>query len=317
MKFPGAKSVYRGFARWDFEVAGVPAIVVAPPKADAQRNWIWRAEFWDHEPGVDLGLLANGFHLVHLQVGNTFVCPSALQKWDKFYALLTKKFGFARKVALEGVSRGGLYCYNWAARNPEQVSCIYGDNPVCDFKSWPGGKGVGPGSVTDWGKLIADYEFASEVEALQWPLNPVDNLAPLARVGIPVIHVCGDADEIVPYPENSGVLAARYRALRGNYQEIIKPGGKHHPHGLKDPTPVVDFILSASRQGSTMRKGARKSRNLSSPGAKISKSKPTVSRSSVSRQPVPARRAKASGAKRKGQSGLPQSAERNPRSRKE
>jgi len=40
-----------------------------------------------------------------------------------------------------GVSRGGLYCYNWASQNPEKVACIYGDAPVCDVKSWPMGEG--------------------------------------------------------------------------------------------------------------------------------------------------------------------------------
>jgi pimeloyl-ACP methyl ester carboxylesterase len=247
MDFPGTQSLYRGFDRWDFMVADVPAIIVAPKQADAQRNWVWRAEFWDHEPGVDLALLAKGFHLVHLQVGNTFGCPSAMRKWDECFAFLTGQFGFAGKVALEGLSRGGLYCYNWAALNPGKVSCIYADNPVCDFKSWPGGKGIGTGSREDWSKLIDDYGFASEEEALKWPLNPVDNLDSLARAGIPFFHVCGDADEIVPYPENSGLLAARYRALGGTYQEIIKPGGNHHPHGLKDPSPVVEFILRSSR----------------------------------------------------------------------
>ena len=24
---------------------------------------------------------------------------------------------------------------------------------------------------------------------------------------------------------------------------ILKPGVGHHPHSLKDPTPIVDFIL--------------------------------------------------------------------------
>lgn len=30
------------------------------------------------------------------------------------------KAGFNKKVALEGMSRGGLIVYNWAAQNPEK-----------------------------------------------------------------------------------------------------------------------------------------------------------------------------------------------------
>jgi len=58
--------------------------------------------------------------------------------------------GFAEKPALIGLSRGGLYCYNWAIENPDKVACIYGDAPVCDMKSWPGGKGKGVGSPDSW-----------------------------------------------------------------------------------------------------------------------------------------------------------------------
>ena len=63
-----------------------------------------------------------------------------------FYDELTGRHGLAKKTVLEGFSRGGLFAYNWAAANPEKVACIYGDAPVCDFKSWPGGKGRSPGS---------------------------------------------------------------------------------------------------------------------------------------------------------------------------
>ena len=52
-----------------------------------------------------------------------------------------------------GISRGGLYAYRWAAGDPARVAVIYGDAPVCDFKSWPGGKGAGTGSAGDWAAL--------------------------------------------------------------------------------------------------------------------------------------------------------------------
>ena len=241
--FPGPKSDYRGFERHDFEVDGCAAIVVAPKQVAPGKPWIWRAEFFDHRPEADLALLGRGFHLVYLNVGNTFGCPDAMKHWDVLYRLLTETYAFARKVALEGLSRGGLYCYNWAAANPEKVACLYGDAPVCDFRSWPGGKGKGPGSPGDWAKLLQDYHFASEAEALAYTGNPVDNLKPLAQAHVPLLHVYGDADEVVPWPENTGVVTERYRALGGEIELICKPGIGHHPHALDDPTPIVQFIL--------------------------------------------------------------------------
>ena len=58
----------------------------------------------------------------------------AVQRWNSFYKRMVKA-GFNKKVALEGMSRGGLIVYNWAAQNPEKVACIYADAPVMDFKS--------------------------------------------------------------------------------------------------------------------------------------------------------------------------------------
>ena len=187
-------------------------------------------------------LLEKGFHHLHIVVGNTHGCPAALKHFDALYAAVTAQ-GLAKKGALIGISRGGLYAYNWAARNPDKVACIYGDAPVCDFKSWPGGKGKGKGSPPDWSALIRNYGFKDEAEALAYRENPVDELAPLAKAGIPLIHVVGDADDVVPVAENTQVIEQRYKALGGAITVLHKPGVGHHPHGLDDPAPVVDFIL--------------------------------------------------------------------------
>jgi pimeloyl-ACP methyl ester carboxylesterase len=170
-----------------------------------------------------------------------------MKHWDAFYKALTQQYGLSTKPTLEGLSRGGLYIYNWAARHPHDVSVLYGDNPVCDFKSWPGGKGVGPGSPDDWKKLQLDYGFRTEAEALAYKLNPIDNLAPLARAHVPIVHCAADADEAVPYSENTVILKQRYEALGGEIKVIVKHGFKHHPHGLDDPTPLADFILAHTK----------------------------------------------------------------------
>lgn len=143
--FPGERNEWRGFTRYDFEVDGKPVLVVAPERAAAGRPWVWHGEFFGHKPAPDIALLKRGFHVVYMRVPDMLGSPKAVAHWNAFYKVLTEKYGFAKQAALVGLSRGGLYCYNWAAANPEKVACIYGDAPVCDFKSWPGGKGKGQG----------------------------------------------------------------------------------------------------------------------------------------------------------------------------
>ena len=244
--FAGKTGDWHGFTSHELEIAGKPVLVVAPEKAAEGKPWVWHGEFFGHKPAPDVELLKLGFHCVYMKIPDMLGSPDAVRYWDQCYEELTGKYGLAKQVALVGLSRGGLYCYNWAAANPEKVSCIFGDAPVCDFKSWPGGRGTGKGSDRDWKLVLDRYGFASEEEALAYSGNPVDNLKPLADAGVPLLHVYGDADEVVPCEENTELLAKRYRELGGNIQLIRKPGVKHHPHSLHDPTPIVEFIASAA-----------------------------------------------------------------------
>jgi lysophospholipase L1-like esterase/pimeloyl-ACP methyl ester carboxylesterase len=241
--FPGKRSEWHGYDRYDFEVAGKPVLVVAPKQALPGKPWAWRGEFFGAFANADVALLGRGFHLVAMRVPDMLGCPDVRPLWDAFYKELTEKHGFAKKMALIGLSRGGLYCYNWAIANPDKVACVYADAAVCDFKSWPGGKGKGKGSKRDWDLVMKVYHFASEVEALAYKGNPVDNLAPLAKAGVPLLHVYCDSDDVVPWDENTGVVAERYKKLGGSITLIGKPGVGHHPHGLADPTAIVDFIV--------------------------------------------------------------------------
>ncbi len=242
--FPGKRSSWFGFDRYDFEVDGRPVLVVLPKREAPGRPWVWHGEFFGHKPNPDIALLGRGFHVVYMSVPDMLGCPKAVAHWNALYLELTTRFHFAPKAALVGLSRGGLYCYNWATANPDKVACLYGDAPVCDFRSWPGGKGKGPGSAGDWKLILDRYGFSSEAEALAYKGNPVDSLAPLAAAKVPLLHVYGDADEVVPWDENTGVIAERYRKLGGDITLIAKPGVKHHPHGLDDSTPIVNFILA-------------------------------------------------------------------------
>jgi hypothetical protein len=117
--FPGERSDRHRFGRDDFEVDGKPVQVVAPKESAVGRPWVWHGEFFGHKPKPDIALLKRGFHVVHMRVPDMFGSPAAVAYWDALYEELTGKYGFARKAALVGLSRGGLYCYNWAVANPD------------------------------------------------------------------------------------------------------------------------------------------------------------------------------------------------------
>jgi len=255
VSWPGEKlDTWNGFTRHTFKVDGCDAWVVEPKTPLPGKPWSWCMEFPDAfvERCAAPQLLARGFYHANISVGNTFGCPDAVKHFNAFYDSALAR-GLATRVALIGISRGGLYAYRWAAQNPGRISVIYGDAPVCDFKSWPGGKGKGVGSKGDWDGLISCYHFKDETEALAYPGNPIDTLGPLVRAGVALIHVVGDADEVVPVTENTSIVESRYRQLGGEIQVIHKPGVGHHPHGLEDPAPVVDFIVRHAAKPSDLK----------------------------------------------------------------
>ncbi|MEO2007806.1 MAG: GDSL-type esterase/lipase family protein [Pirellulaceae bacterium] len=251
-EFDGKKSEWNGFDRYDFTVDGRRCLVVAPQQTAEGRPWVWRARFFGHEPQTDIALLNEGFHLTYCDVGGLFGSPQAVAHWNAFYQVMTEQHKLADRPVLEGMSRGGLIIYNWAAANPDKVACIYADAPVCDFKSWPGGKGKGKGGGGAWQQCLGAYGL-SEADALKYMHNPIDNLKPLAEAGVPLLHVVGDADVVVPVEENSAIIEKRYKEIGGLIQVIHKPGVGHHPHSLKDPGRIVAFVLKQTRKNVQLR----------------------------------------------------------------
>ncbi len=235
-------SEWNGYARIDFEVAGRAGLVVKPTEAAPGRPWIWRTEFFGHEPQGDMALLARGWHVAYLDAKNLYGAPKAIALMEAFHAHVRKEYGLAERVVLEGFSRGGLYAFNYAVAHPKQVAALYLDAPVLEIRSWPGKKR----ESKEWKECLAVYGLTEETVA-EFKGGPLDNVAVVAKARVPILSVCGGADKTVPFGENTGVLEKRYRELGGTVEVIVKEGGDHHPHSLKDPAPIVDFLLKHAR----------------------------------------------------------------------
>ncbi|QEM11229.1 SGNH/GDSL hydrolase family protein [Mucilaginibacter rubeus] len=241
-----ANDSWKGFERVNIIIGTHKAYFVNPKKPLEGNPWIWRASFPDWHTDIDSILLTKGFRVAFVNVDDQYGSPYALQVWDAFYKYLTTKQSFATKVALEGVSRGGLYVYGWAKRNPDKISCIYNEAPVCNIKSWPGGKLSAPGDAGLWKQLQQVYHF-TEQQALDYKDNPIDNLDGLAAFKVPVMHIIGINDQVVPNADNTNILAQRYTALGGPmmvYPVTAGPqelNGHHFP--IEHPEQWADLII--------------------------------------------------------------------------
>lgn len=248
------KNPWQDYKRIDLKVDGRDAFIIQPKESAPNKPWVWRARFPTYHPEVDLILLSKGFHVSYINTDDMLGSPAALKHWDAFYNHMTKEKGLARKVSLEAVSRGGLFAYRWAVQNPEKVSSIYAEVPVCDFKSWPGGKGKGVGNSKAWQNVSKQYQI-TEQEALQYKQNPIDVLAPIAKEKIPLLHLISLNDQVVPAEENTFILAERYRQLGGSI-EIIEvkngPRAKGHHFDHPDPQRVANFIINNTNQSTQL-----------------------------------------------------------------
>ncbi|MEP4079819.1 alpha/beta hydrolase family protein [Haloferula sp.] len=243
---PQAKvSDFHGYSRYDLKLneAGGDLKVVEPRSIGKGRPWIWRARFFGHQPALDLQLLERGWHVVYCDVSNLYGSDEAMDRWDRCHAYFVEA-GLSSKPVLEGMSRGGLSIFRWASRNPDKVSAVYGDNPVCDFRTWPAGIMAGKRSEADWKKLLKAWSLTDDQARKH--AQVIDGLEPLAKAKVPVALVLGLKDDVVPPAQNGLLLAERYRKLGGPVKVWEKPEAGHHPHGLNPPDELRQFLMKAA-----------------------------------------------------------------------
>ena len=226
-----------------FTFEGRDAFLKVPRQPLPGNPWVWRAYFPTWHTEIDDSLFAKGYHIAYVNTSDMYGSPESMAIWDRFYAHMVSHYGLASRVALEGVSRGGLYVHTWAKRNPTKVACLYAEVPVCDFTTWP--RQI---DSTEWARLKASYRFASDDQALAYTDMPIHGLEGMAVLRIPVLHTVCNSDQIVPPARNSYVFGANYLKAGGPYGAIpmdrvfnVESMKGHHFH-LDRPERVVDFI---------------------------------------------------------------------------
>lgn len=242
----GEHSQWHGFSKTSFKLGGKACFVVEPARVASGRPWVWRARFPGYHSEIDQILLSEGYHIAHINTAGMLGSPGSLSHWEAFYSFVTDTYRLHKKPALYGVSRGGLFVYRWAKNHPETVACIYNDTPVCDFKSWPGGKGSGMGDAKTWGLVLTEYGFADEEEAFAYRDNPIDKLEPVAEAQIPIMHIVSENDQVVPPSENTYLLKRNLESLGHSVFHVvsIEKGPRAHGHhfDLTHPEIGANFI---------------------------------------------------------------------------
>lgn len=227
--------------RTRFEVAGRPAFVILPTeKSDKPIPWVLYA------PTLGKGLpggaekwmfdrfLKAGIAIAGVDVGESYGSPAGRATYNALHEHVAEKLKFQQRACLLARSRGGLMLYCWAAENADKVKCIVGVYPVCNIASYPG-------------IARACKAYGKTPEQLQAELhkhNPPDRLAELAKAKVPIFHIHGNIDKVVPLGENSQLLHDKYKALGGKMTLLVaKDQGHNMWRGFFKCEELVDFVL--------------------------------------------------------------------------
>ncbi len=233
--------------RTELTVAGRPAFLMLPSQADHASSlpWIWYAPTLPGLPGegeewMFERFLNEGVAIAGVDVGESYGSPEGRTGFSALHSELVEGRGFDSQPCLLARSRGGLMLYDWAAENPDSVACVAGIYPVCNLLSFPG--------LTQACSAYAMTEKHLAAELAEH--NPIDRLAPLAEAGVPIFHIHGDSDEVVPLEQNSGELMRRYEDLGGKMTLRIVQGQGHNMwQGFFQSQDLVDFVLTCTRRG--------------------------------------------------------------------
>jgi len=230
-----------GFRRLDFEFRGRVAMVILPAEGTSNGKGVIKTEYFGAFPATQIEMLKRGYTFCFNENRNRWGTREDLEDKYDFIRFVAEEFHLDPKFSMIGMSCGGMYAIKLTALHPDCASVLYLDAPVIDFLSCPCGMGIAELPESMFEEIHRAYGMTRS-QLLSYREHPLDKLPDLIRHDIPVVLVYGDADKTVPYVENGALLEAYYKAHGGKLLAIGKPGCDHHPHGLEDPTPVLDFI---------------------------------------------------------------------------
>jgi hypothetical protein len=203
---------YGGF-RLDFEYAGRKAFLVQPPREplDNSKPWVWYAPTVagqqpdERHDWLFSQLVDQGFAIAGIDVGGPSGAPQAEEAFSAFREMLIARYRLSQKPCLLAADWGALFLYDWASRHADQVRCIAGIRPLVNIESDP----------RIAAQLVKAYAAGAGQARPRTAHNPIDELGALADHRVPILHLHGPGDTVVPAEPNSGELARRYRALGG------------------------------------------------------------------------------------------------------
>lgn len=234
-----------GFSCETFVFEDYNAYVVFPKEGTAIGKVAVKTEYWDAFPeAIEIPLLEAGFHLCYITNKNRWGVQEDLERKARFVKFVQNKYHLSEKCVPIGMSCGGLIAIKFAAAYPDMISCLYLDAPVVNYMSCPCGFGVGKMLGADNSEILEALSLSSISELLAYRDMPLDHIPVLVKHRIPVVMVCGDSDTTVPYCENGIFIERAYQNANIDLKVYVKQGCEHHPHGLENPEPVLNFILN-------------------------------------------------------------------------
>ena len=226
------------FEQKEFEFEGMRAIIVFP-STEPNGKWLLKTEYFGAFPKFQIQMLERGYHLAYLQNVTRWCKDEDIERKHRFIKYISETYSLSSSCVPVGMSCGGMIAIKLAAAYPEDVSAMFIDAPVINLLSCPAGLGAGRGTA------FSEFENAMGMtlkDLISYRNHPLDKLDILIENKTPVCIVCGDADDVVPFDENGIFVIEKYKNSGVPFKSIVVKGRGHHPHGLDDNTPIIDFI---------------------------------------------------------------------------